>query len=187
MGVLNITNHARAFAIWAHGDQMYGDKPYVSHLDDVVAILREFGYTDDDTIAAGFLHDVLEDSQIARYDDLGAFSQTVRSIMAFCTDAEGPNRKIRKAITYARCHDQIESWKMHGGDPDNFPDPKAWIPSAVRVKLADRIANVRNCFAFKPELVGMYRKERFTFRDALYVPMMCDAMWNEYNRLMAGS
>jgi len=31
---------ARAFAVNAHGDQMYGDEPYVAHLDEVYAKLQ---------------------------------------------------------------------------------------------------------------------------------------------------
>jgi (p)ppGpp synthase/HD superfamily hydrolase len=177
--------HSREFAIWAHGDQKYGDEPYVVHLDAVVGVLAEFGYTDDDSVAAGYLHDVLEDSKIVRYDDCGAFSHDVRMAMLFCQDAEGHNRKTRKAATYARCHRDIGLWQEHGGNPKDFPEPMEHIPLAVRVKVADRIANIRNCIANKPDLLQMYQKERDAFRDALYVPMMCEAMWAEYDRLLA--
>jgi guanosine-3',5'-bis(diphosphate) 3'-pyrophosphohydrolase len=35
-------NRARAFAVAAHGDQMYGDQPYSFHLDMVAEILAAF-------------------------------------------------------------------------------------------------------------------------------------------------
>lgn len=179
-----ITIRARHFAEWAHGDQKYGDQPYVAHLDDVVGILREYGRTDDDFVVAGYLHDVLEDSKIARYDDLGAFSETVRQAMLFCTDAEGKNRKERKAATYARCHHQIMLWLEHDMNPKDFPDPMAWIPLAVTVKVADRLANIRNCIATGNHgLLDMYRKERQTFLNAMFVRGVCDKMWVEYDRL----
>lgn len=184
---IDIPAHARTFAIWAHDEQQYGDQPYVVHLDEVVALLREFGVTDDDSIAAGFLHDVLEDSKLTRYDDLGVFSSTTRKAMIFCTDAEGHNRKTRKEATYERCRQEINQWLAHAREPELFPDPMTWLPTAVRVKVADRLANIRNCIANKPDLLSMYRKERFSFRDAMYVAGMCDDMWSEYNRLLAGA
>ena len=53
---------AREFATKAHGKQMYGAQPYVAHLDQTVALLVENDPTTaEDIIAAGFLHDVLED------------------------------------------------------------------------------------------------------------------------------
>jgi len=42
-----IVGAARAFAIAAHGDQKYGRgegaRPYVAHLDEVAAVLRQLG------------------------------------------------------------------------------------------------------------------------------------------------
>lgn len=51
----------RNFAIEAHGDQMYGDRPYSYHLDQVRDLIKALGY-DEHTQAAGFLHDVPEDT-----------------------------------------------------------------------------------------------------------------------------
>lgn len=177
---------AREFALWAHQDQKYGDKPYVVHLDEVVAVLREYGYTDDDSVAAGFLHDVLEDSKIARYDDLGFVSQDVRQALLFCKDEEGPNRKTRKLATYQRCNQAITLWRCHISSPAEFKDPMAWIPLAVRTKVADRLANLRNCIVNNPSLLQMYQKEAGAFYVALYFPGICDAMWDEYDRLLPG-
>ena len=36
----DVVDRARAFAVQAHGDQRYGDEPYVVHLDEVAAIVR---------------------------------------------------------------------------------------------------------------------------------------------------
>ena len=176
---------ARAFAAWAHGDQKYGDDPYIVHLDEVVAILRDFGHEDDEHVAAGFLHDVLEDSGMVRYDDLGATTPAVRRAVMFCTDSDGTNRKERKAATYQRMRGEVNQWLAHAREPEMFPDPMTWIPMAIRVKLADRLANTRHCIATDNKgLLSMYRKESFAFRDALYTPGVADPMWAEYDRLM---
>ena len=181
---MDIATRARDFAIWAHDDQMYGELPYVVHLEDVVGILRQYGFTDDDTVAAGYLHDVLEDSKLARYDDLGFVSENVRRAMLFCTDAEGATRKERKAETLARCRGEIHYWKAHARDPKDFPDAMTFLPMAVRVKVADRLANLRNCIANNPSLLQMYQKEGMAFYAALYTPGICDTMWSEYRTLL---
>ncbi len=50
---------AQRYAEAAHGDQRYGQKPYVSHLAAVRAVLNDFGVSGDLGVAA-WLHDVLE-------------------------------------------------------------------------------------------------------------------------------
>ncbi|MFA6234650.1 MAG: hypothetical protein WC824_10770, partial [Bacteroidota bacterium] len=59
---------AREFAIKAHGDQKYGDQPYVVHLDAVKDLV--LGYNCDNLRRAtdgAFLHDILEDCPDYRY------------------------------------------------------------------------------------------------------------------------
>ncbi len=38
-----MTTYARNFAIKAHGEQLYGECPYVVHLDAVAALLEPYG------------------------------------------------------------------------------------------------------------------------------------------------
>ena len=61
---------AREFAAHAHGNQRYGDGPYVEHLAKVVAVLTDFGYQGD-YLCAGWLHDVVEDT-CTTLDDIRA-------------------------------------------------------------------------------------------------------------------
>ena len=167
---------ARDIAVRAHGDQKYGDgRPYVVHLDEVECVLREFGYEDTSSRQAAILHDVLEDTHLtaASLNNLG-LSPEVITLIQFCTDEEGHNRKTRKAKTYER-------WAK------DFKAKPPWLPKAVRVKLADRIGNLRSCHRNGlTGLLQMYRKEKDIFRGALYVPGMADKMWAEYNHLIEG-
>lgn len=170
---------ALVFADDAHhlAGQLYDNRPYSSHLKQVVAILTEFGYLDEETRQAGYLHDILEDTPVTM-DDLLAqgFSRPVVWAVCFCTDEEGHNRKTRKEFTYARMRQAI------GERPD---EPE--VHRGVRVKLADRLANIRYCIATKNKgLFKMYRKEEVAFGQALRHPGICDEMWVEYDRLLEG-
>ena len=53
----------REYVIKAHGDQKYGSKPYIYHLDGVVERLKLKGHSE--LIALGYLHDVIEDTDIS--------------------------------------------------------------------------------------------------------------------------
>ena len=167
----------REFAIEAHGAQLYGDtEPYVVHLDAVAAILQEFGITDPDSLAAAYLHDVLEDTRIGWHEL--EFGLDVTLMVLFCTDEPGPNRKTRKALTYARIRRELDA---------KAADPV--VRAAVCVKLTDRVANIRQSVTNNPGLLEMYRKEKSTFQAALSVPdefrsEAMRALWAEYGRLL---
>ena len=62
---MNIKEKSKQFAIQAHMGQIRKsepDKPKVIHSISVGQILESFGY-DDNVIAAGYLHDVVEDTK----------------------------------------------------------------------------------------------------------------------------
>ena len=173
---------ARDYAMLMHGGQKYGgDKPYVYHLDAVDAVLVEFGYNHKAYSDAAYLHDVLEDccptgDDLLRAKDfiLTHYGTAVLGSVIFCTDSKlGANRKERKENTY-------NSWALIIGNGNANP----WVTMAMRVKLADRLANVRQCKAENSKLLGMYRKEAYDFRCALYTTGISDAMWAEYDRLL---
>ncbi len=167
---------ARAFALRAHGEQRYGTVPYAVHLDAVVEILRRHGYASDDHLAAGYLHDVLEDTEATR-EMLAAFGASVVQAVAFCSDEPGETRKQRKRATYARMARQVVE-----GEP--------WVRLAVRVKVADRLANVMASAGRNPavprseRLLALYRREHPTFAEALRVAGVCDGMWVELDALL---
>lgn len=69
---------ANQMAIEAHGDQMYGDKPYLYHLiaveNEVIAILGVEAFLE--RIVA-VLHDIIEDTDITHADLVEAFGVEV--------------------------------------------------------------------------------------------------------------
>src|SRR5690242_17475691 len=122
---MTLAEKARQFAIEAHGTQKYGREPYAYHLKAVSNVLGEFGFHDEILQSAAWLHDVLEDTQRTA-DDLNqaGFPATVVTYVEAVTAKDGPDRKERNRLAYKKI-------RRH--------------PEATILKLADRIANVREC------------------------------------------
>ena len=83
-----MTNKARDFAIKWHGDQMYGDKPYVYHLDQVAAQLPVFMRSDWEADVA-YLHDILKDTNCTYRDIERSFGTFIADAVDTLTKKEG--------------------------------------------------------------------------------------------------
>ena len=137
---------AKSYATTHHvirKQQLYGVLPYTHHLAAVEATLREFGETRTELLVAAWLHDIVEDTDIKLRDVEENFGPTVAVLVGAVTAEAGANRKTKNALTYPKIREA-------GID-------------AVRLKLADRLANVRNGGSH-----DMYAKEHRDFRHALY-------------------
>jgi guanosine-3',5'-bis(diphosphate) 3'-pyrophosphohydrolase len=156
---------AREYALRVHGQQQYGDKPYVFHLDQVVALLRKYG---EDAQVIGYLHDTVEDTEATLAEVRREFGALVAECVDLVSDAPGPDRKSRKAKTYARLA------KVSG--PSEL---------ALVVKAADRLANVRMCIKENNcDLLRVYQQEQPTFYRSAYRAGLCDEFWTELHRLL---
>lgn len=156
---------ARAFAIKAHGQQKYGDKPYVFHLDQVVALLQKYG---EESQIVGYLHDTVEDTPATVAGIRREFGSLVADCVDLVSDAPGPDRKTRKAKTYARLA------RVSG--PNEL---------ALVVKAADRLANVRMCLQENNQkLLRVYQQEQPAFYRSAYRPGLCEEFWTELQRLL---
>src|SRR5690606_7510233 len=88
---------ARTFAIEQHGTQMYGDKPYVCHLDKVAEIVETFMPTHwsdsekNDALVLAYLHDVGEDTKVSAETLIEEFDQRMEQLVDNISDAEGAN------------------------------------------------------------------------------------------------
>lgn len=116
----DIVARAKAFAIEYHRGQLYGDVPYEAHLQAVVDVMTDFGFTNPNWLAAAWLHDVIEDTKATRKIVKDEFGELVASIVWAVTGV-GRNRKERNQAIY-----------------DKMPT----APEASVLKVADRIANV---------------------------------------------
>jgi (p)ppGpp synthase/HD superfamily hydrolase len=138
----------------AHAGQKYADGPYLLHLFDVYNILIEYGQTNPNLLAAGLLHDVIEDTPYHYSDISRKFGDRVADLVYACTDDLGRNRKERKRKTWPR----FVCWIGENGE------------DALYIKTADWIAHVRRCYqgahADKGKL-AMYQKDWSVLRELL--------------------
>lgn len=155
--------NARKFAIEAHGDQKYGDKPYIHHLESVVAILEPHG---EEAKIIGYLHDVVEDTKVTVEEIEKLFGRFVAQCVGILSDEPGKNRKERKTKTYEKMS------KVTGKET-----------LALVVKAADRLANIEACIKDgNKSLLDMYKKEHKHFHDAIYLEGICDEIWARISR-----
>lgn len=167
---------AREFAIRAHGDQRYGELPYVVHLDAVYDTLRSFGHSGDLLVAA-FLHDTIEDTvdkpEPVTPEMIGReFGETVQTLVWAVTGI-GASRHLRRQCAYDRMR-SLGAARPKMGD------------QAVTLKLGDRLANTRASAANNRRLFEMYSKEMPGFETALS-HMGDPAMWVALRAVFAAS
>ena len=155
-----VYKEARMVAVKAHSNQSYDEIfPYEKHLDDVVDVLKRFGFSGK-YIVAGLLHDSIEDDGISYNDINKHFGYEVAEMVYCVTDEMGRNRIEKKHKTLPKT---------------------ASNPSAVILKLADRIANIEH-----GGKITMYAKEHEEFKGALYLSTPDDGkkMWEHLEFLL---
>ncbi len=80
---MNLKERAKAFAIKAHMGQVRKsepDKPMIMHPISVGNLLEDYGY-DDEIIAAGYLHDVVEDTKYTIEDIQNEFGKKIANLV----------------------------------------------------------------------------------------------------------
>jgi (p)ppGpp synthase/HD superfamily hydrolase len=92
--MIDLTDRAIGFAARAHKGQKrkIGDIPYIAHPVAVAMMLQRMG-CDETTVAAGLLHDVVEDTSVSQEDVRRHFGDEVAEIVAGCT--EPPKKRNR--------------------------------------------------------------------------------------------
>jgi len=161
---MNIVRKAFMLALEAHKHQMYGDRPYIVHLFDVVAVLYEFGLGNQTVVAAAWLHDLIEDTSFNYHNVKLACGGEVAEIVLAVTDEIGRNRIERKDKT--------------------LPKIEGYYDATV-VKLTDWVANVRDAHRTGSDLLQMYKKEYADFKCQCHDPdQELDILWNELDSLM---
>jgi (p)ppGpp synthase/HD superfamily hydrolase len=150
--------YARQFSLNAHGSQKYGDKPYIYHLDSVVDIL--FPYSDETKII-GYLHDVVEDTNITHCDLTVSFNEFIADCVLAVTDELNTSREANKYNSNKK-----------------FQALKPPYYTALIVKAADRLANLNACIEFNNETkLKRYLNEHIDFKKAVYRKGLCDDIW----------
>lgn len=132
----NLVLKAKAFAMEAHKDQKYGKLPYHFHLRAVMTAMPM--HSSQEALAAAWLHDVVEDTEVTLHDIRENFGGKVARLVDAVTDGPGHNRAKRK-------------WGMY--------KKLVVAPAEARaIKLADRFANM--CASIEnPKKGAMYVEE----------------------------
>jgi guanosine-3',5'-bis(diphosphate) 3'-pyrophosphohydrolase len=136
---------ALAFASRKHSQQRRKDadaSPYINHPIALVSILAvEAGITDPDVLCAALLHDTIEDTNTAMEELVETFGSEIAEIVAEVTD----DKQLPKAERKRR---QIE----HASH---------LTPKARLVKLADKIANLRDVADAPPASWSLTERQEY--------------------------
>jgi guanosine-3',5'-bis(diphosphate) 3'-pyrophosphohydrolase len=101
-----------------------GNEPYINHLAEVANLLSAAtDGADAELVAAGWLHDTIEDTEIARQELVQKFSEHVASLVVECTDDMNLPKSERRRLQIV-----------------NAPHKS---PGAKLIKIADKISNIR--------------------------------------------
>ena len=100
-----------------------GDEPYVNHLAEVANLLAVATEGNDaELVAAGWLHDTLEDTETTREELARKFSERVASLVVECTDDMSLPKAERRRLQV------VEAPRKSAG--------------AKLIKIADKISNI---------------------------------------------
>jgi GTP diphosphokinase / guanosine-3',5'-bis(diphosphate) 3'-diphosphatase len=145
MDALSIVIRAAAFAAHKHRDQRRKDAnatPYINHPLALARILiAEGDVTDAATIAAALLHDTIEDTETSPAELDREFGAEIRSIVEEVTDDKALPKADRKRL-------QVE----HAAHISH---------KAKLVKLADKIANLRDVATSPPDRWDLPRRQDY--------------------------
>jgi (p)ppGpp synthase/HD superfamily hydrolase len=143
----NLIKEAEAFAKEAHGTQRrkYTGEPYWHHLRNVAALVAE--QTDDEEIiAAAWLHDTIEDTQIDHGILRANFGPRVANLVLELTDVytherfpemNRAARKAAEALRLGRISDDARLIKL-ADIKDNTADIEERDPAFAKIYLAEK-------------------------------------------------
>lgn len=143
---MTLTQKAYLFALAAHSaigqTRKYSGEPYIVHPIEVADIVRSVPHTDE-MVAAAYLHDVVEDTEIDLEMIREQFGDTVADYVFLLTDTDkstGLNRRERK---------QLDTERL------------ARAPAEVQtVKFADFISNTGSIVERDPKFALTYLAEK---------------------------
>lgn len=122
---MNLIQQAKDFAQKAHEGQVrkLTRMPMFEHLERVATILQQAGLPDE-VVAAGYLHDTVEDTEVTAEDIYNTFGKKVAEIVAGHTEDKSKSWEERKQTTI-----------------DELADPNT--PLSIRALIiADRLDNL---------------------------------------------
>jgi guanosine-3',5'-bis(diphosphate) 3'-pyrophosphohydrolase len=136
---------ALAFAAHKHRDQRRKNveaSPYINHPISLANILTSEGnVTDVEVICAALLHDTIEDTETTYQELKGEFGETIAEIVAEVTDTKWIGKTVRKKLQVSKARRASKGAKL--------------------VKLADKIANLRDIVSSPPADWSLERRREY--------------------------
>ena len=136
---------ALEFASRKHSVQRRKDaeaSPYINHPIALVSILAvEAEIDDSDVLCAALLHDTIEDTKTSREELVAQFGAAIADIVLEVTDDKTLEKEARKRLQIEHAH--------------------ALSPAAGLVKLADKIANLRDVAQCPPPDWPLQRRQEY--------------------------
>lgn len=144
MGLIGVVEKASDFALEVHRQQKrkYTGEPYWYHLREVAMYLEGVG-CDPEIVAAGFLHDCVEDQDVTLQELIDRFGMRVARLVDEVTDRSKPsdgNRAVRKRI-----------------DREHIARAS---PDGQSVKLADLLSNTSSIIQYDMGFARIYIPEK---------------------------
>lgn len=129
---IRLVSEAAEFAARRHNGMARkgrGDEPYINHLAEVANLLSQAEAGDAELVAAGWLHDTIEDTETTHDELAHRFGLRVANLVAEVTDDMGLSKSERRKK-----------------QAEDAPKKSA---GAKLIKIADKISNI--CARMAPE------------------------------------
>lgn len=150
---MSLIGKARRFATKAHADKKqyrkYTGQPYIVHPAAVATLVQSVPHTEEQ-VAAAWLHDTVEDTDVTLEDIKEIFGDKVAELVEMLTDTSKPEdgiRAVRKQL-------------------DLEHTAKA-SPEAKTIKLADLIDNTKSIVEHDPVFAKTYLQEKLRLLSVL--------------------
>jgi len=165
---MQLSEKAYLFALVAHAavgqKRKYTGEDYIHHPCEVASIIRMLNFSDE-MIAAAYLHDVVEDTQIPLSLIESEFGKCIATLVEGLTDVSKPedgNRAIRKEIDRQHTAKQSAACKT--------------------IKLADLISNSKSILQHDRDFAKVYLKEKKLLLEVLKEGD--EVLWEEASRIV---
>ena len=146
---MNLIEKARFFARVAHNavgqDRKYTGEPYWQHVYEVAKMVGDYT-SDEDVIAAAYLHDILEDTKITGMELVVVFNARVASIVFNLTD-----------VFTSQIYPELNRGKRKKREADRLGRTDA---ETQLIKVADVISNTESIVKHDKEFAEVYLEEK---------------------------
>jgi (p)ppGpp synthase/HD superfamily hydrolase len=160
---MDLLELAKSVATRRHSGDFHGVLPYTHHLQDVHYVLLRYDTKlnlDPDLFVAAWLHEIIEKTRMPKREVEELFGEKIANWVDAVTPDGNPHRAVSNSLSYPVI-------RMAG-------------PEAVRLKLADRVADLEA----GNRLRKVFEDEYGQFRTMLYTSGSNEDLWAKLDSLL---